>query len=370
MNTDTEISFSDYYVAYFDILGYRSYFSKQSERSLDFVKSIEAAIAKTKLMIENNKKSTILSDFGQLKIEYRIFSDNILLCMKAINSPFEKIRLLTFLQIVCDIQRGFIADYGLFMRGGICKGSFLITENSIHGQALIECVLMEENAEYPRILVSDSILNVIIQKRIDDYEQDKYIDELLQKQDTEGKITEFEKMQIDKYIQSLKMEISIKEWYLRLVVRKNENDKAFLNYLYNLDVDEVFPQFTNHIRELPNLMTKLKSLSEYDISSLNNALKFNQHEALKIMMETHKKRCLEKIREYCNYCDIDKTNLKEIEARKKIIKKYVWLVDLHNLLCIKYDLKDNIIQVFINLNTVVLDYELFTEDKTITEKKN
>lgn len=365
MQSDNDISFSDYYVAYFDILGYKSYFSEKAEKSLEFVKSIESAITKTKNMINNNKKSNIITNFAHIQIDYRIFSDNILLCMQVTDTPLEKIRLLIFLQIVCDIQRGFIFDYGLFLRGGVTKGSFLITENSIHGQALIECVNMEETAVYPRILVSDLILNFIKESPSYISSQNNRIDNLIEKIKSDEQLLENEEMELLTYKQYLQLELSIKEWYLSLVVRKEENDSPFLNYLYDIDIEKIFPQYINQIKDLPQIITNMKPLSEYELSILENNIKINQPEALKNMMIIHKNKCETKINEWCNYCNIDKPLPKNVELRKRIIQKYLWVIDFHNILCSVYKLPEFIIQVSAIYNDEVQEYDFKCNDNSI-----
>ena len=71
--------------------------------------------------------------------------------METGESSYEPVRVLTFLQDVSDIQRGFIAGYGLFLRGGIKRGTLSVNSDYIFGQGLIDVVEIEENiAIYPR----------------------------------------------------------------------------------------------------------------------------------------------------------------------------------------------------------------------------
>ena len=72
-------------------------------------------------------------------------------------------RFLTFITIVADIQRNFILQYDLFLRGGITIGTLSFNDDFIFGQGLIDAVALEEKAVYPRIIIGTAVMNYVLQ---------------------------------------------------------------------------------------------------------------------------------------------------------------------------------------------------------------
>ena len=93
----------------------------------------------------------------------KVFSDNILLCLETGTTPFEYQRFLAFMAIVADIQRHFILQYDLFLRGGITIWTISFNDDVIFGQGLIDAVALEEKAVYPRIIIGSAIMNYVLQ---------------------------------------------------------------------------------------------------------------------------------------------------------------------------------------------------------------
>ena len=95
----------EYYIAYVDLLGYKNFFEKHADQVSDFLKTIQCAIEKTKGTVSKTNLSTIMSTYAEMEVKIKIFSDNILLCLKTGSEEVESIRLLTFLALIADIQR-------------------------------------------------------------------------------------------------------------------------------------------------------------------------------------------------------------------------------------------------------------------------
>ena len=153
------MEFSEYYVAYFDVLGYKEAFKKSEDISAQLVKSIESSIDLMKKIV-----SIINDSFDGLtpqipKIEYKVFSDNVLVGYKASKYSLSALSLVSFLRLVATIQRVFFEGTHLIVRGGITKGPLYLTNDFVGGKALVDAVELENNAVYPRIVVADCILN-------------------------------------------------------------------------------------------------------------------------------------------------------------------------------------------------------------------
>ena len=100
---------------------------------------------------------------GKLFIRTKVFSDNILLCLETDTSPIEYPRFLAFLTIVADIQRNYILQHGLFLRGGITIGKLSFNDDYIFGQGIIDAVELEETAKYPRIIIGQTVIDFVLQ---------------------------------------------------------------------------------------------------------------------------------------------------------------------------------------------------------------
>lgn len=153
------MEFSEYYVAYFDVLGYKDAFKKSADISAQLVKSIESSIDLMKKIV-----SIINDSFDGLtpqipKIEYKVFSDNVLVGYKASKYSLSELSLVSFLRLIATIQRVFFEGTHLIVRGGITKGPLYLTNDFVGGKALVDAVELESTAVYPRIVVADCILN-------------------------------------------------------------------------------------------------------------------------------------------------------------------------------------------------------------------
>lgn len=190
----------EYYIAYFDILGYQAFFKETPEKANEFLETVDSVISNTLYTVKRANNSQLASQYANLNIQYRIFSDNILLCIEVGNdNVIEKARLIAFMSIISTIQRGFIADYGLFVRGGFTMGNLSINENYIFGEGLIEAVNIEERTFHPRIAVSDKIINRLDSLQI--YSKDEFDRAVLieKRLNTSEDVTEEEKNSTIRY---------------------------------------------------------------------------------------------------------------------------------------------------------------------------
>lgn len=201
------MEFSEYYVAYFDVLGYKDAFKKSEDVSAKLIESIESSIdlMKDVVSIVNTPLDNINEEIP--KIEYKIFSDNVLICYKETKEPLSGLSLVSFLRLVATIQRVFFERPHLIVRGGITKGPLYLTNDFVGGKALIDAVELESTAVYPRIVVADCILN-----ELDSFKMQNGL---------------FKSM-IDASCQDLLV--------------KDVDDKTFLNYIMSYDAWIPFPK--------------------------------------------------------------------------------------------------------------------------------
>lgn len=285
------MDFSEYYVAYFDILGYKEAFKKSEDVSAKLIESIESSIDLMKVILSVvNTPSNEPMDRNP-EIEYKIFSDNILICYKQTTDSLSTIFLTSFLRLIATIQRIFFEGFHLIVRGGITKGPLYLSNDFVGGKALIDAVELENTAVYPRIVVADCILNEL----------------------KSGTQNDLQKYIIDASCRDLLM--------------KNVENKIFLNYIVAFNPWIWFPKNTLQPENIENFEELEKNVREgHQCKPIYNS------ECLKevyVILRKHKDFIEEKVLEFSQSSN-DET---EEAKRLKILKKYLWLVSFHNKIC-------------------------------------
>ena len=286
------MEFSEYYVAYFDVLGYKEAFKKSEDVSAKLVKSIESSILLMRaiLSIVNTPPDEPIDKNPE--IEYKIFSDNILICYKKTADSLSAIPLVYFLRLIASIQRVFFEGTQLIVRGGITKGPLYLTKDLVGGKALIDAVELENTAVYPRIVVDDCILD---------------------------ELNSF-KMQNDLF------KSFIDASCLDLLV-KDTDGKVSLNYIMSYDAWIMYPKNGPQLKQVESFEELEKNVREgrqrkpiYNPESLRTVY---------AILKKHKKFVEEKVNEFSQ----SSNNETEEAKRLNILKKYLWLVSFHNKIC-------------------------------------
>ena len=284
------MEFSEYYVAYFDILGYKETLKKSENDAVKLIESIESSIDLMKKIVQ-----AVNDAFGDLtekllEVEYKIFSDNVLVCNKGKKDPLSALSLVYFLRLVATIQRVFFEGSQLIVRGGITKGPLYLTKEFVGGKALIDAVELESSAVYPRIVVDDCILSELNPKIQNDF--------------------------LKKSIETLCQDLLVKD----------TDGKSFLNYIMDYNAWVPFPKEGSQSESVESSeeLEKLNREGRLRIPAYNP-------ECLKdifVILRKHKDLIEEKISEYSQ-----SSNDMAEETRLKILKKYLWLASFHNKIC-------------------------------------
>lgn len=151
MKVEKEYKLQNYYLAYFDVLGYKAFFNEEESDHQKFLKDILGTLDYVKSQV--NEFSSFSSRIG-----LRVYSDNFLLYIKAegqqdkLYEDFNALVALT--SVVALIQVKILEQYCILLRGGITKGEFYVDENIIFGKGLIQAVEIEsKRAIYPRVAI-------------------------------------------------------------------------------------------------------------------------------------------------------------------------------------------------------------------------
>lgn len=156
MNVTNKPKLKNYYIAYFDILGYKSFFIDENDHQ-KLLQDILNIVRDVKEYMEQMKNYLIEN------VKYRAFSDNFIFYFEENEqdnfSDFNALSTLAFL--MSNIQKKILAKYGILVRGAITKGEFYADDSIVFGNGLIRAVEIEaEKAIYPRIIIDNNIFKL------------------------------------------------------------------------------------------------------------------------------------------------------------------------------------------------------------------
>lgn len=151
-----EKEYKECYIAFLDMLGFKSLIKTQHFE--DLINIFE------KIRYPYNVNSKITDSLGKdvpnsekfYRINTKIISDSICLYIEA----DDDIKLFLLIFACCNIQWELLnCDTPIFVRGGIVKGHIYSDGDIIFGEGLTRAYLLEEeNAKYPRIIMTNDIL--------------------------------------------------------------------------------------------------------------------------------------------------------------------------------------------------------------------
>ena len=329
----------EYYIAYFDLLGYKEFFKTHPDKVGDFLQVIHEAVSNTIDYIQEVNSSRIEAEIANLFIRKKVFSDNILLCLETTTTEIEYPRFLTFLAIIADIQRHFILRYGLSLRGGVTIGELSFNEDFVFGKGLIDVVALEETAIYPRIIMDKSVLDYVRQPHFVKQDDLKKACEI-ENQAHSGKYVSDEELA---FCNSIMPAVNTERFYLQWrdhLLFPVADGAVVLNYLYYFNVSSVLNQTT-----IEQMLAFLETFSPNDYQRVRNiTLNQSNLNSQKQQLEQHKAYVIQKINEFGKYDDLDISETKKADMRERILKKYLWVLSFHNYVCMIYGVFDCMIK--------------------------
>ncbi len=162
MTRDKEaVEYTDCFVAYLDILG----FKKRVKKTEESLKSLDTLIEALQINSKFTQSDTKSTSDGKLDIRSFFFSDSFVFMMKV-----EKKNLPHLFFIVRYLQDR-LWENGLCLRGAIVKGPMYwpesIKENIILGTAMLEAYKLESKvAIYPRVVITKSLFEYIEKENV------------------------------------------------------------------------------------------------------------------------------------------------------------------------------------------------------------
>lgn len=366
----------EYYIAYFDILGYREFFNElvnnnEQGKAEALLSDIHEAIYNTIHRLSDISGHILLNTVKNADLDFKIkiFSDNFLICLDRHNDiEIEKSRALMLLEIIAEIQRYFIISHNLFVRGGITIGSVSFNDDYIFGQGLIDAVELEEKTVYPRIAIDDKYINFITTPILYSPEEVEKAKKINSKRDEREEVSPEEE---DFYSQFLSR--FIPETYLmntfRNMVYLSEDGVKCVSYLYKINPYDYFDQ-----KSVTDIIEYTKQLCPEVGGELDKSM-HNFPSDLSQMLKNHKMLVENQIKKYGNYNDIEVGDFEKARVREHILKKYAWAMKYHNVMCGRYKKSEYVINSiancdarFMTLMINIFEFPLPTGSQTPDEK--
>lgn len=349
---------SQYYIAYFDILGYKEFFMENPENELQFLNAIHDAVSNVKNMLYSYNNSALMELVADVNIKIKIFSDNFLLCMAVGTDKDEQIRLLSFMAVVSKIQRDFIRHYGLFVRGGLTEDKLSFNDNYAFGKGLIDVVEMEETTTQPRIAVSNKILDIYSKDKL--YSQEEvYKAVLIENRYKNGEhIVEEDHEFYKKILRLVNQEFFIRKICPALFYMSDDG-VICLSYLYCIDITAFISS--------DMLQQVLEMLKQYAPEDYDRMPK--EFLNIELILKTHKEVIESKLMKYSNYTKIDTNDIKRFNIQESILRKYVWVMVYHNYMCSLYGKHEYYIHTCANCEKRYMKLVIFVTDEKGEIKK-
>ena len=160
-----DIKVKDYYIVYFDVLGYKAFFEDSDN---DFQQFLLDNIA----LVNDAKRPIIKNVSFSEEIKYKTFSDNCIILVPS-NQKNDERKVSFLINYIAKLQLKILKDYGIPIRGSITKGEAYIDDNIVFGKGLISAVKNEDSkAIYPRIIIDESIVNLFDMSTIENVKKD------------------------------------------------------------------------------------------------------------------------------------------------------------------------------------------------------
>ena len=141
------VALKDYYIAYFDILGYKAFFADDENDVFEFLR------ANVDMANDIVRKTSPDAVFADMRFEIKSFSDNfiILIPKNKKTNEYQAIKALVYLMALFQLR--FLEKYSILVRGSITMGEVFLNKNIVFGEGLLRAVELENKAVFPRIIL-------------------------------------------------------------------------------------------------------------------------------------------------------------------------------------------------------------------------
>lgn len=177
MDMEAKYHYNEKFIAFIDILGFKNLVNTSGDEIIErVVDTIDKSIGeyKKRFIRDSPEPKTDMMGYEVLDIDprYYVLSDSIILTMEDAEN-----NLFRFLLGIIAIQKEFIKN-DIFVRGTVVKGDIFELEgsdgisNMVFGPGGIDAIQMEaSDSIYPRIIVSESVLESLKEKYVESREK-------------------------------------------------------------------------------------------------------------------------------------------------------------------------------------------------------
>lgn len=253
------------FCVFFDVLGTKNKFlTSNFEEEEKLVKNYENFIKDIKEILKEN-------GFEEDKI--KLFSDNIFINFPntTLKEMYKVFNCLAYIQIIA------IEKYNFLLRGGVEYSTIYNEKDIVIGKGLVEAVKLEEEANYPIIMLGKRAQKEDLKKHY--LTDEKYIDEIIENLGIKN-IDDIKELDINKQVEKIKDRKQINGESGATVIRIN--DRTYINYLgiyYESQNKESFiKMMLSHKKFIIESLKKneeefLKNEKNFNIKELKNILK-------------------------------------------------------------------------------------------------
>ena len=314
---------TEYYIAYFDFLGYKEYIREYGDKIQKFLLHFNACINYTIGTVKMYCQKRFPKNL-EMDIKIKVFSDNVLICLKVgDNIELERFRVLAFLTVISEIQQDLFSQCCVFVRGAVTKGLLSFNEDFVFGEGLVEAVEIEGSTIYPRIEISKTVMEMLNSWVLGGYEEALAIE---QKIDS-GEDVLSEEMSFYKNTRRKLENCLIEKSMVQNMFYKANDEKWSLSYLYLFDWRDYL---------LDDNKTKLKDLIDL-LFAESLRISSKKHPDIGMFLDRHRQLVEINILKYSDYSLLREDEYSKFELRERILKKYSWLIFYHNDMCEFYD---------------------------------
>ena len=143
----SNVALKDYYIAYFDILGYKAFFADKGNDVFEFLQ------ANVNMANDIVRKTSPDAVFSNMQFEVKSFSDNFMILIRKTPQTIEYQAIKALVSLMALFQLRFLEKYSILVRGSITTGEAYLNDSIVFGEGLLRAVELENKALFPRIIL-------------------------------------------------------------------------------------------------------------------------------------------------------------------------------------------------------------------------
>ena len=125
----SNVALKDYYIAYFDILGYKAFFADKGNDVFEFLQ------ANVNMANDIVRKTSPDAVFSNMQFEVKSFSDNFMILIRKTPQTIEYQAIKALVSLMALFQLRFLEKYSILVRGSITTGEAYLNDSIVFGDS-------------------------------------------------------------------------------------------------------------------------------------------------------------------------------------------------------------------------------------------